>query len=282
MLSPLDSNYGYRPSISLNGLFLALFLAGMLTSAAETIFFRAWWMIPVVIGATLEAGGYSARVYATGSVKHLFEKDQFLAQVILTVIAPTFFSAVNYTVLGLLVDRAGRKSSVLGARHGLFTVVFVTCDVISLIIQSVGGAMASIADNDGKDTAPGTHTMVAGIAFQTVTMFIFLLLFVEYIVKHHRRSKDWRPTDWKVLVYTLFASSMLILIRSIYRVVELAQGWRGTLITHEVYLFTLDSMLMVLFVYSHVLVFPPRYLRNLRRDDEIAHEEDIKPQFNEL
>jgi hypothetical protein len=74
----------------------------------------------------------------------------------------------------------------------------------------------------------------------------------------------------------------LILIRSIYRVVELAQGWRGTLITHEVYLFTLDSMLMVLFVYSHVLVFPPRYLRNLRRDDEIAHEEDIKPQFNEL
>jgi hypothetical protein len=34
-------------------------------------------------------------------------------------------------------------------------------------------------------------------------------------------------------------------------------------------------MLMVLFVYSHVLVFPSRYLRNLRRDDEAAHEVDV-------
>jgi RTA1 like protein len=270
-----DSAYGYRPSIALNSILLALFTVALIASTAQTTIYRSWWIIPLIIGLIFEVSGYAARVYATSKLERLFLKDPFLAQLVLLVIAPALFSAVNYTVLGFLVDRGGKQSSALGGHHGLFTIIFVTCDVISLVIQSVGGTMASIADDNGKSTTPGTHTMVAGIAFQTVTMAIFILLFVEYIVKYSRRSKDWRTTSWKVLVHTLFASSICIFARSVYRVVELAQGWNGNLITHEAYFIVLDSVLMLIFAYSHIFVFPPRYLRQLRRDDEKPHSDDV-------
>jgi hypothetical protein len=269
-----DSAYGYRPSVALNSILLALFIVALVASTTQTIIYRSWWIVPLIIGLMFEVGGYTARVYATSKPERLFQKDPFLAQLVLLVIAPALFSAVNYTVLGFLVDRGGKQSSALGGRHGLFTIIFVTCDVISLVIQSVGGAMASIADDKGESTAPGTNTMVAGIAFQTVTMAIFLLLFVEYIVKYLRRSKDWRTTSWKILVYTLFMSSICIFARSVYRVVELAEGWNGNLITHEVYFFILDSLLMLIFAYSHIIVFSPKFLRKLRHDDEMPLSDD--------
>jgi hypothetical protein len=76
-------------------------------------------------------------------------------------------------------------------------------------------------------------------------------------------------------VHTLFASSICIFARSVYRVVELAQGWNGNLITHEAYFIVLDSVLMLIFAYSHIFVFPPRYLRQLKRDDEKPHSDDV-------
>jgi RTA1 like protein len=270
-----DSGYGYRPSVALNSVILALFIISLVASMAQTMLYRSWWIIPLIIGLMLEVGGYATRIYASSKHERLFEKDPLMAQLILIVIAPALFSAVNYAVLGFLVDCGGLASSTLGGRHGLFTIVFVTCDVISLMIQSVGGAMASITYDKGESPDPGTHTMVAGIAFQTVSMAIFMLLFVEYIIKYLGRSKDWRTTSWKVLVYTLLGSSVCIFARSVYRVVELAQGWNGSLITQETYFIVFDSVLMLMFAYSHIIVFPPKYLRELRRDDEKPHSDKV-------
>lgn len=42
----------------------------------------------------------------------------------------------------------------------------------------------------------------------------------------------------------ILASTLLIYVRSIYRVVELSEGWNGTLMYHEVYLMTLEMMLV--------------------------------------
>ena len=50
------------------------------------------------------------------------------------------------------------------------------------------------------------------------------------------------------------------MVRNLYRVLELSQGWEGELITHEVYFAVLDGALMLLAVGVFNLVFPGSYL----------------------
>jgi hypothetical protein len=44
----------------------------------------------------------------------------------------------------------------------------------------------------------------------------------------------------------MFISDVAIFVRGIYRVVELAQGWKGYLITHEAYFYGFDTALMII------------------------------------
>ena len=58
---------------------------------------------------------------------------------------------------------------------------------------------------------------------------------------------------------TTFAA-FCIMVRNFYRAVELAQGWDGYLITHEVYFAVLDGALMVMAVVVFNLFFPTQYV----------------------
>jgi len=51
-------------------------------------------------------------------------------------------------------------------------------------------------------------------------------------------------------------SVLVLVIRSIYRSIELIQGWRGYLITHEKYFIALDGITMVLAVGVYNIVQP--------------------------
>jgi hypothetical protein len=83
-------------------------------------------------------------------------------QITTLIIAPTFITAGLYVILGALINRLGRESSVLGPR--MYAIVFLTCDIIALIIQAVGGAMASTeSDKINGDTKPGTNIMVSSM-----------------------------------------------------------------------------------------------------------------------
>lgn len=105
--------------------------------------------------------------------------------------------------------------------------------------------MASIAESADppKDTTPGTHIMVAGIVFQMASITVFAVLFVLFIVR--ARSSNLPRKNYFLLGATAF-STVMIYIRSIYRTIELSQGWRGYLITREPYFIVLDGVMVVL------------------------------------
>ncbi|KAG7191650.1 uncharacterized protein KQ657_002919 [Scheffersomyces spartinae] len=89
---------------------------------------------------------------------------------------------------------------------------------------------------------------------RSIKNFIKLLLATPSARRHTRNTLDKfynpkfqsirsRPLfNWFPLAITV--SVCVVYIRCIYRVVELAEGWRGHLITHEVYLMTLESLMM--------------------------------------
>lgn len=180
--------------------------------------------------------------------------------------APCFFSAAVYYILGQMITQYGRRYSLISARMYLF--IFVSFDIISIIIQAVGGASASKAGSKDPpgDTEPGTHIMMAGIIIQLVSMSAFGFLWLIFL---------WRaravPISKVLLVVTTF-SAFCIIVRNFYRAIELSQGWKGYLITHEVYFAVLDGALMALSVGVFNVFFPAKHLSGQPQLEPRGHE----------
>lgn len=160
----------------------------------------------------------------------------------------------------------GRHSSFLTPKMYLW--IFCTCDVISLVIQAIGGGVASSASDDDKaqmDT--GTHIMVGGIVFQLASITLFVVCAVDFLWRVLRRGSGVLR-DFVPLIGAMVFSMVCIYIRSIYRTVELLQGWTGYLITHEVYFVVLDGVMMVLAVVVFN-VFHPGWLLPEKEDSKL-------------
>src|SRR5947207_9652895 len=85
-------------------------------------------------------------------------------------IGPTFFSAAIYLCLARIVVAYGEEYSRFKPRT--YTLTFITCDIFSLVLQAVGGALADLAQTKAQGDV-GVHIMVAGLSFQVASLFLF-------------------------------------------------------------------------------------------------------------
>lgn len=139
-------------------------------------------------------------------------------------------------------------------------------------------ASIAVASVPPKGSTTGTHIMVSGIVFQMASIAVFALSFCEFL---RRVSKDRGVLERKVkiLIGAVTFSCLLIVVRSIYRTVELLQGWSGYLITHEVYFVGLDGVLMLLAVAVFNFVHPGWFLPMRKEEfqsEEFRHNELIE------
>lgn len=58
-------------------------------------------------------------------------------------------------MLGACIARMGPQYAVLGAKW--YLVVFIIADIVSLVLQAIGGGGASMAAQNGTDTTNSTH-----------------------------------------------------------------------------------------------------------------------------
>jgi len=106
-------------------------------------------------------------------------------QITTLIMAPVFFSAYNYILLGQAITHLGPVYSML--RPKWYFAVFLVADVISLILQAVGGGQAASSAAEAVPTDSATNIMVAGIIFQLISMAVFVVLGVDFVV---RKVKD--------------------------------------------------------------------------------------------
>jgi len=198
-------------------------------------------------------------------------------QICTLIIAPTFFTAAMYVVLGRIIQLAGRQTSPLSPAAYLW--IFCTVDVISLVVQAVGGGMAAVAFNETPEgnTKIGTDTMVAGIDFQLASVLIFAALFalvMRRATSGGKASVFATDRNMKTLVAVTTFAILLIVMRSIYRTVELADGWSGKVITTQRYFVALDGapMLTLLIAYN---IFHPGQLINKIAQHKIEGEQTM-------
>jgi len=246
--------YGYDPSLVAGIIFCVLFGLIMLLHTFISFRYRVWWQLVFAIGALTEVLGWAGR---TWSHYCPYQTTPYILQMTTLIIAPTFFTAGIYIILGRLIRSFGHHVSPISAVSYLY--IFCTADVVSLVIQAVGGGMAAIAyeKTPPGNTSSGTHIMVAGILFQLASILIFVYLFTIVIIRALKSRGEVltrRKIQW-IIGATVFAV-MLIVTRSIYRTIELLQGWSGYLITTERYFIALDGAMMTLAVGVFNLVQP--------------------------
>ncbi|KAF8601741.1 RTA1-domain-containing protein [Ceratobasidium sp. AG-I] len=159
-----DLPFNYVPTGWVGILFLALFGVTTAGHLLEAILFKAWYMLPtLVLCGTSELIGWAGRYWGHVSPHN---KDPFMMQISTTIIAPSFMTAAMFLILPRIINELGSQYSRMPPRW--YSIIFITADVTALVIQAVGGALASIADTlDGANQ--GGNIMLAGIIIQLGT-----------------------------------------------------------------------------------------------------------------
>ena len=108
--------------------------------------------------------------------------------------------------------------------------------------------MAGAAFSKKTDTKPGTNIMVSGIIFQLALTCVFAALFA--VVMFRGADAIRRNRHLVILCAATALTVACMVIHGVYRSVELLQGWRGYLITHERFAIALEGAMMFIAVAS--------------------------------
>jgi hypothetical protein len=120
---------------------------------------------------------------------------------------------------------------------------------------SKSSAMTDAWDLGGGIMASGTieavHTgekiIIAGLVVQLLFFGFFIItgvIFHARLVQQPTAKVYSQSLPWERQLYSLYIASLLILVRCIFRLIEYAQGNDGYLISHEVFLYVFDAVLM--------------------------------------
>lgn len=259
-----DKNpYSYDPSHASNLAALILFAMTWAAHFLLGLYYQQWWFgTAFFIGCALETAGYIGRFVSSSDPLNV---NAFLVQIVCLSIAPAFFMAGVYY---LLAKFSVIYPGVSRLRPMWYSYIFVSCDLLSIVLQGIGGGMAATAFQDDKDTQSGTNIMVAGLAVQVFFMTLFMVLCTDFYirVRRARKSDDLvfdsefaHIREKKIMPQFLVAvavCTILIYIRCIYRLIELAEGWQGFLIIHEAYFLVFEALIMFIGVFALTLIHP--------------------------
>lgn len=130
-------------------------------------------------------------------------------------------------------------------KPALYYQIFIPCDIISLVLQAVGGAMSSESDGSSK---AGVNIGLAGLAFQVFTLLVFIVLAVQYGFRYWKDCKSSRVESsgldgkFKFFLVCLSVSVVLIFIRCAYRIYELSDGYSGSALHDQGLFIALESV----------------------------------------
>ncbi|KAJ0418706.1 RTA1 like protein-domain-containing protein [Aspergillus carlsbadensis] len=247
--------YHYVPSLAAGVVFTVLFLLCAAGHLARYALGRLTSSLLLALGAIIELVGWAARIWSS---KCPYNDAAFKTQVTLLVIGPVFFTAAIYLFLTQLIRHYGAQYSLLKPKAYLW--IFISVDVLSLIIQAAGAGIASsqLSKPDGNPKR-GSNIVAGGMIFQIVAMTVFLVCFAVFLRRlYSALSSNGILRKHRFLIFAITFSLLVIYIRNVFRAVQLIQGFTGYLFIHERFFIALDGAMMFLAVATfNVVDFVP-------------------------
>ncbi|KAK1752590.1 RTA1 like protein-domain-containing protein [Echria macrotheca] len=242
-LCPIEiAQVPYIPNLDGNAFFLALFGAALLVNLILGVWRRTWgYMACMAVGCLLEVLGYIGRLKMHVNP---FLKDPFLLYLICVTLGSVFFTAAIYLSLARIVVVYGESLSYFRPRT--YTILFATCDFISLLFQAGGGAIVSIAD-DADFARIGLRLMQTGLSFQVASLLVFVALCGFFALSCRRHPDQLDPRFASIRGRALSIATVAMIIRCSFRVAELLDGFKGPIWGNEVDYMILEGAMVSLY-----------------------------------
>jgi len=240
-------------------------------------------MIPLLVGGmsitstprtsrliAVETIGYIGRII---SINNQTSLPSFVLQSTLIVLAPAFFAASVYMILGrVIVFINSPQLSIIP--HRRLTTIFVLGDVFSFIVQGSGAGLMSAGSSNSRNT--GSLIIVGGLVIQLISFGVFFIALIVFDVRCRRQSLSKSivfrngntSLHWHTVVTALYAASTLISIRCVFRAIEFATGFDGYLQGHEVFFYVFDALPMAATMIIFNVVVPGYALMGEQRELE--------------
>ncbi|KAJ6021166.1 RTA1 domain protein [Penicillium herquei] len=250
----------YVPSLVWAVIFLIIFaiLTGLHTYRLFSS--RTWFCIPFVLGGLLEIYGYGGRIGAhfnTASLpSYVLSNDGII-------LAPALFAAYVYMTLGRLI-RSLHAEKYSPVRLNWMTRAFVIGDILSLMVQG-----SSLGLSLTQHATAAMAVMLVGLFVQIISFGVFA---IAAIIFNRRYARDPRSHvlctefSWQRILHLLFSVSVLIMIRSIFRVIEYWMGSTGYFQQHEWTMYTFDSIPMTIAMIVFYVWYPSQIQNPGMRD----------------
>ncbi|KAL9101530.1 MAG: hypothetical protein Q9163_003226 [Psora crenata] len=184
----------------------------------------------------------------------------FITTQVLVIAAPPVYSLVNYMILSRILYYVPYYSPM---HPGRVLTTFLGLDIVVEVLTGQGAARLANLDSTPAERKVGEALVRASLLLQVALFVLFITLELVF----HARCIRGRitPRNLTAILALLYASSLLILTRNVYRVIEVWHGYAGYLARHEAFFYVFDAALMLVNSLAmnvwHPAVFLPRNFR---------------------
>lgn len=183
--------------------------------------------------------------------------------------APVFLAAGIYTILSAVISRVehGRQYSFLAPK--LIIWFFVLSDVIATILQITGAALIGVKESRREDPTTANNILLGGLAYQVFSLGIFVVLMVSFLLRGGRAISGAALTEFYLI---LLAATLLVYLRTCFRLAETAEGLGRSLSTKEILFACLEFAPLALAVLLLAVWFPGRCVgKKVAQTEKMLH-----------
>ena len=147
------------------------------------------------------------------------------------------------------------------------TKIYVLIDIGSFVTQMMGTAMQASGDAEGART--GNTIVVAGLGVQlgAFTIFIMSVAIFHRRLALHPTEISREHNGWRKYMWMLYTVSILIVVRSVFRLIEFSEGPEGQIYKTEALMYVFDASIMFIVVVIMAVLHPGLLLRAIRKTD---------------
>ncbi|KAH7150291.1 RTA1 like protein-domain-containing protein [Dactylonectria estremocensis] len=262
--------WNYYPSFAAALVFMALFAALTAVHIWQAAKYKKKWCWVIIMAGIWETLAFLFRAVSTKDPQN---RGIYLVFQIFILLAPLWVNAFAYMTLGRMVYFFIPSKSILHMPAVALGALFVGLDIISFIIQLVGGSMAG-PGSPPDEQQRAVHIYMGGIALQEFFILIFVGLCIAFQRAMSRVEGPGKKTvtffrlPWGTLLCALYFSLAMITVRIIYRLIEFSggMGQDNALTTHESYFYILEAIPMLLAIGTFNIIHPGKSMTGPEAD----------------
>ncbi|KAF5013711.1 hypothetical protein FDECE_310 [Fusarium decemcellulare] len=264
--------YRYEPSLAAAIIFTIIFALSSMLHLYQIVKTRTWFFFPFLIGSLFEAVGFIGRAIGAEEAPD-YTFPPYVMQNLLLLLGPTCYAASIYMILGRLIRLLDAESYSL-IRSNWLTKIFLLGDVISIALQGIepmgrvtltdeqlgGGKLVNAENPDDRKT--GENIIIGGLTVQIIFFGLFMIVTALFHIRIHKNPTSRAstiPTNWRKFLVIIYITSFLILVRSLFRMIEYIEGHDGELQSKEVYIYVFDAILIAAASILFNIFHPSRY-----------------------